>query len=169
MNISDDDVFSSIESCFIYITTREKAPEPNTFEPKVIEIIETQQEESSQKWDTDVRKIREYETAFSVTSPTNIKNMIKKYKFIKTRNKNSPEQQVGYQKHLEKEKAMWDVNNHHKAVIDYAKFVNKNNFIDSCRENNLSMDHIDYTKIITRDLPKLHCAINPFSKKSLIK
>ena len=33
----------------------------------------------------------------------------------------------------------------------------------------MNMDHIDYTKNITRDLPKLHCAINPISKKSLIK
>ena len=51
--------------------------------------------------------------------------MIKKNKFIKTKNKNTPEQQVGYQKNLEQEEAMWGVNKHHKAIIDYAKFVNK--------------------------------------------
>ena len=31
------------------------------------------------------------------------------------------------------------------------------------------MDHIDYTKIIKRDLPHLYCAINPISKNFLIK
>ena len=56
--------------------------------------------------------------------------MIKKNKFVKTKNKNTPEQQAGYQKHLEQEEAMWDANNHHKAIIDYAKFVNKNDFIN---------------------------------------
>ena len=92
--------------------------------------------------------------------------MMKKNKFIKTKNMNSPEQQAGYQKHLEQEEAMWDVNNHHKSIIDYGKFVNKNDFIDSCWENNLNIDHIDYTKIIKRDLPHIHCAINPISKKN---
>ena len=169
INISDDDDLSSIESCFMHESPKEKAPEPRTYENEVIEIMETGQEESSPERDTEVNKKREYETAFSVTSPVEIKNMIKRNKFIKTKNKNSPEQQEKYQKHLEQEEAMWNINNHHKAIMDYAKFVNKNDLIDSCRQNNMNMDHTDYTKIITRDLPKLHSAINPISKISLIK
>ena len=57
INISDDDDdLSSIESCFMNEITRDKALEPNTFEPEVIEIIETGQEESSPERDTEVRR-----------------------------------------------------------------------------------------------------------------
>ena len=58
-----------------HILPKEKAPEPRTYENEVIEIMETGQEESSPERDTDVNKKREYETAFSVTSPVEIKNM----------------------------------------------------------------------------------------------
>ena len=64
---------------------------------------------------------------------------------------------------------MWDMNNHHKTIMDYAKFFNKNHFIGSYHKNNLIVDHVYYTKIIKRDFPHLHCAINLMSKKSLIK
>ena len=51
----------------------------------------------------------------------------------------------------------------------YAKFVNKNELIDSCRKNVQNMDDADYTKIIKSDLPRPYSAQNPISRKSLIK
>ena len=35
-------------------TTRDKAPEPNTYEPEVIEIMEAGQEENSPEWGSEV-------------------------------------------------------------------------------------------------------------------
>ena len=64
---------------------------------------------------------------------------------------------------------MNEVNNHHKAIMDYAKFVKKMTSLTAAVKKNIIVDDVDYTKIIKRDLPHIHCAINPIFKKSLLK
>ena len=63
---------------------------------------------------------------------------------------------------------MYDVNVHHKTIMEYARFINKNHIIDNCRKNN-DMEKNQYEEIIKKELPILHNVQNPISKMELIK
>ena len=184
INISDDDDLSSIECLFSVKKSKENSdlPVPEVIELEDEEMSQTGQNEKSQTGQIDknpdrefTSKKREHESAFSATCLTSKMHKINKNKKNRTPRNNkttsndTPEQQKNFQKFINQEQAMWEINNHHKAIKDYAKFINKNDFIDKCRINDQNMDDTDYTKIIKRDLPRLHCAQNPISKRSLIK
>ena len=64
---------------------------------------------------------------------------------------------------------MYDVNNDHKTIMEYARFINKNNIIDSCCKTRDNMDDVNYKILIRKELPNLHNVQNPRSKKELIK
>ena len=70
--------------------------------------------------------------------------------------------------HKDQEQAMYDVNVHHKTIMEYARFVNKNNIIDNCCKNN-AMDEHQYDEFIKKELPNLHNAQNTISRMALIK
>ena len=88
---------------------------------------------------------REHELALSATCPEEIMK-VKKSKRTKS-NKNKPrnkvssshEQQKCIQKYLDQEQTMWGVKNHHKTILDYAKLITKNDFIDTCCNNEQNM------------------------------
>ena len=63
---------------------------------------------------------------------------------------------------------MWEVQNHHKTILD-AKFITKNDFIDTCHNNEQNMVKNNYLRIIKRELPRLHCTQYPISRKQLIQ
>ena len=102
--------------------------------------------------------------AFSATCPEEIME-VKKSKRTKPKVSSSQEQQKCIQKYLDQEQTMWEVQNHHKTILDYANFITKNDFIDTCRNNEENMVKINYSRIIKRDLPRLHCVQYPISRK----
>ena len=125
--------------------------------------IKTGQFKNDPERDLNSNKKREHESAFSATCSARIYNNDKKKKkncTTKNWSEAKQAQQKNLQRYLDQEQAIWEINNHHKTIIDYANFVNKNNFIDSCRKNAHNMAETDYTKIITKDLSRLHCAHN---------
>ena len=177
INISDDDDLSSIECLFSVKKNNNKTDlsVPKIIELEIQETSKTGQIKRTPERDFTSSKKREHESTFSATCST---SKMKKYdtnkknrtsRNDKTTPSSTTEQQKNFQKHIDQEQAMWEINNHHKAIRDYAKFINKNDFIDKCRKNDQNMDDTDYTKIIKRDLPRLHCSQNPISRKTLIK
>ena len=87
----------------------------------------------------------------------------------RTKVSSSQEQQKCIQKFLDQEQTIWEVQNHHKPILDYAKFITKNDFIDTCCNNEQNMVKINYSRIIKRDLPRLHHTQYPISRKQLIQ
>ena len=104
-----------------------------------------------------------FETAFSATCPTKI---IKIDRDKKTRTTSTRpqytimvhfyKQQKNLKNHKNQEQAMYDVKHHHQIIIDYARFINKNDMIDECYKNINNMNGADYTDTIIRDLPIQH-------------
>ena len=64
---------------------------------------------------------------------------------------------------------MQEFNVPHKVILDYANDSHKNDVIDNCRYNYHNMIDEDLTGIIKKELPNLHNAFNPISKKLLIQ
>ena len=64
---------------------------------------------------------------------------------------------------------MYDVNTHHKTIMEYARFINKNNIINSCFKHNDYIDDGKYKDLIRKELPKLHNIQNHTSKMELMK
>ena len=177
INISDNEDLSSIETLFI--TSKDEPnqdlPVSNSIEHKNEMIPRTRHFKKHPERENKIEKKREHELAFSATCPEEIMK-VKKSKRSKS-NKNKPrnkvsssqEQQKCIQKYLDQEQTMWEVQNHHKTILDYAKFITKNDFIDTCRNNEQNMVNINYSRIIKRELPRLHCTQYPISRKLLIQ
>ena len=56
-------------------------------------------------------------------------------------------QQRSLKEHKDQEQAMYDINTHHKTIMEYARYINKNNIIDNCRKIG-TMDEHQYDDIV---------------------
>ena len=86
-----------------------------------------------------------------------------------TLNTSSIYHQKNLNEYKTQEDIMHEVNIYHKTILDYANHSHKNDEIDNCRYNHHNMIDEDYTGIIKRELPRLHNALNPISKKHIIQ
>ena len=62
-------------------------------------------------------------------------------------------QQKNLKEDKDQEQAMYDVNVHHKSIMEYSRFINKNHIIDNFRKND-DMDDGKYEEIIKKRATK---------------
>ena len=102
-----------------------------------------------------------FKTALSATSPPKVID-IDKEKRTRLHTTRAPEtltvhffykQQKNLKEHKDQEQAMYDINVHHKTIMKYTRFINKNNIIDNCCKND-DMDKNRYEEIIKKGTTK---------------
>ena len=135
-------------------------PIPNSIELKNEMIPRTGYFKKNSERENNTENKREHELAFSATCPEEIMKVKKSKRTKSSKNKprskvsSSQEQHKCIQKYLDQEQTMWEVQNHHKSILDYANFITKNDFIETCHNYEQNMVKINYSRIIKRELSR---------------